>query len=512
MGHDTIVVLDFGSQYSKLITRRIRELGVYSALLPYDTPLSELEGAKGIILSGGPASVYERGAPRLDRRLFGLSIPILGICYGMQLLSQVLGGEVRRGEQAEYGRTEIRLTSDRLFTGLPRLSSVWMSHGDTVHRPPAGFHATAHSSGGQIAAITNPARTIIGLQFHPEVHQTSRGRVILARFVFDICGAKKTWRLGSYIDQVTTAIRRQVGDDQVIAALSGGIDSAVTASLVHRAVGTKLQTIFVDQGTLRAGEVEQVLKSMRKLGLRVRFVDGSARFLRRLRGVVDPEAKRKIIGHEFVKVFERVAQTLTPPPKFFAQGTLYPDVIESAMAISSDRSAHRIKTHHNVGGLPRKLRWQLIEPLRELFKDEVRQIGQRLGLPSTLIWRQPFPGPGLAIRVIGEVTRERLELVRAADRIVGQEIEAAGLERRLWQYFAVLLNERSVGVVGDQRAYGQTIAVRIVRSRDGMTADWARLPPKLLERISTRITNEVTGVNRVVYDITSKPPGTIEWE
>jgi GMP synthase (glutamine-hydrolysing) len=521
---ETIVVLDFGSQYSQLIARRVREAQVYCELLPWDAPRQAVDrlAPMGFILSGGPASVYESGAPTLPDYVLEMNVPVLGICYGMQLLAHNLGGRVAPSQQREYGPAEIEVTdqttplaADQIrrldwFTSLgPRLS-VWMSHGDRIEALPPGWTALARSDYSLYAAMGDPVRGRYGLQFHPEVHHTPQGPEIIRRFLYDVCGCHGTWTPGAFIEETVAAIRAQVEAGQVVCALSGGVDSTVTAALIHRAVGDQLTSIFVDHGLLRQGEAEQVLDVLRRqLGLKVVLVEASERFLRRLAGVVEPEEKRRIIGEEFIRVFEAEAARLGQVD-FLAQGTLYPDVIESAHP--ERKAAGRIKTHHNVGGLPANLRFKLIEPLRYLFKDEVRAVGRALGLPDQVVQRQPFPGPGLAVRIIGAVTPERLATLRAADAIVRDEITLAGLTGEVWQYFAVLTAVQTVGVMGDGRTYQHVVAIRAVTSVDGMTADWARLPYDLLSRMSARIVNEVAGVNRVVYDITSKPPATIEWE
>ncbi len=511
---ETVVILDFGSQYSQLIARRVREAHVYCELLPWDAPRQDVErlAPKGFILSGGPASVYQPGAPTLPDYVLEMGVPVLGICYGMQLLAQALGGRVAPAGRREYGPAQIELTevSTPLFASLGRKLSVWMSHGDRIETPPPGFAVLAHSSNSPIAAMGDVTRKLYGLQFHPEVAHTPQGGEILRRFVIQVCGCSGSWTPGTFIEEIVPAIREQVGEGRVLCALSGGVDSSVTAALVHRAVGDQLTCIFVDHGLLRQGEAAQVLDTFRRhMGLRVVFVDAAQRFLGRLAGVVDPEEKRRIIGQEFVRVFEEEAGKLGRVD-FLAQGTLYPDVIESAHP--ERKAAGRIKTHHNVGGLPPDMQFELVEPLRYLFKDEVRAVGRALGLPEEIVQRQPFPGPGLAIRIIGEVTPERLRVLRAADAIVREEISGAGLAEEVWQYFAVLTPVQTVGVMGDGRTYQHLVAVRAVTSVDGMTADWARLPHDLLGRIAARIVNEVPGVNRVVYDVTSKPPATIEWE
>ncbi len=510
---EAIVVIDFGSQYSLLIARRIRECQVYCELVPHDTPWEKIAPLKpkGFILSGGPAGVYDEGAPLAPAYIYESRLPILGICYGMQVLAKQLGGRVAPGIKREYGHALLQLGNmdSPLFDGLDNPSTVWMSHADRIEELPPEFSSLAHTENSPIAVMGN-GEGIFGLQFHPEVAHTPQGKTILRNFAYRICGCEGNWTMGNFINESISAIKNQVGGGKVINALSGGVDSAVGATLIHRAVGDQLTCIFVNNGLLRREEVERILNVFRlNLGMNISFVDASERFLRRLKGVTDPETKRKVIGEEFIRVFEEEAKKLGKVD-FLAQGTLYPDVIESAS--SGSTAAAKIKTHHNVGGLPAKMTLNLIEPLRYLFKDEVRQVGLELGLPEEMVWRQPFPGPGLAIRIIGEVTKEKLEILRSADFIVMNEIKKAQLYRQLWQSFAILTDVKSVGVMGDYRTYGYLVGIRAVTSEDAMTADWARMPYDVLARISNRIVNEVPEVNRVVYDITSKPPSTIEWE
>jgi GMP synthase (glutamine-hydrolysing) len=528
VNHQAILVLDFGSQYTQLIARRLRELSVYSEIWAPTTPIEKLRARRpvGIILSGGPKSVSDEGAPKCDPAVFDVGTPVLGICYGMQLMAHSLGGRVEPAPQREYGHATVTIggASDApghsggtatavanaaaLFVDVPPQIRVWASHGDFVAAAPAGFSVVATSANAPIAAMSDPARALYAILFHPEVVHTERGLDILRNFAYGVCGCTGDWTMASFVEEATSKIRAQVGDGRVVCALSGGVDSTVAALILHRAVGDRLTCIFVDNGVLRLNESAQVRKRFERLKLPLVFVDASELFLDRLKGVTDPERKRKIIGATFIDVFEREAAKLGAVD-FLAQGTLYPDVIESVSIVGQSAV---IKSHHNVGGLPERMRMKLVEPLRELFKDEVREVGRQLGLDDEFVVRQPFPGPGLAVRILGEVTASRLELLRGADAIVVEEVKRAGWYARLWQSFAVLLPVQSVGVMGDARTYEYTIAVRAVESRDGMTADWARLPHDLLARISSRIVNEVKGINRVVYDVSSKPPSTIEWE
>ena len=509
---DTVLVVDFGAQYAQLIARRVRECEVYSEIVPAAITAAEIAARRpaGVILSGGPASVHVEGAPRLDPAVYGLGVPMLGICYGAQLIAEQSGGSVGPNEKGEYGRAEMTLAGDGglLLTGLPSPQPVWMSHFDAIAQPPPGGTVTASTEASPVAAFEDADRGLYGVQFHPEVEHTACGRQVLERFLRQGCGAGPTWSMGSIIDASVASIGDQIGGGRAICGLSGGVDSAVAAALVHRAVGDRLTCVLVDTGLLRRSEADQVQDAFsRHFGIELVRVDASAEFFGALEGVTDPEAKRKVVGEQFIRAFER-ARSRVPDAGFLVQGTLYPDVIESGATTHSST----IKSHHNVGGLPEDLDFELVEPLRSLFKDEVRAVGAELGLPDDLVHRQPFPGPGLAVRIIGEVTPDAAETLRHADAIVREELRAAGLEREIWQSFAVLPDIRTVGVMGDERTYGRPVVIRAVTSSDAMTADWARLPHDLLEAMSSRVIAEVAGVNRVVYDITSKPPATIEWE
>ena len=519
--YDTVLVVDYGAQYAQLIARRVRECRVFSEIVPSSMPVAELlaKRPKAIILSGGPSSVYSDGAPQVDPAMFDAGVPVFGICYGHQAMALALGGEVRRTGLGEFGPTSLSLTGDGgvVLAGLPAEQQVWMSHGDAVFQAPPGFTTLASTAGAPVAAFEDAGRGFAGVQFHPEVLHTANGQEVLKHFLYDIAGCRSTWTMVNIVEDQVDRIRSQVGGKRAICGLSGGVDSAVAAALVQRAIGSQLTCVFVDHGLLRKGEAEQVERDfVASTGVRLKVVDAAARFLAALAGVSDPEAKRKIIGREFIRVFEDAAREVVAESEasgetveFLVQGTLYPDVVESG----GGEGAANIKSHHNVGGLPDDLQFGLVEPLRTLFKDEVRKVGEQLGLPSEIVWRQPFPGPGLAIRIVGEITQERLDVLREADAIAREELSAAGLDREIWQCPVVLLADvRSVGVQGDERTYGHPAVLRPVSSEDAMTADWTRVPYDVLARISTRITNEVREINRVVLDITSKPPGTIEWE